>query len=175
MDEFNHRVAEYRRQLIEFVRRRLPRSDRELGSDFVQDTLLEAQERAELLRALTPKQTLAWLVTVLKFKMANASRTRRRRRRLDAGRAEAAAEPLDLVPTPEELAERAERLRRIETALAELTAGQRLAIVLRFYAGWTLDEIARQTDSTRASVYKLIQRGLSHLAKTGEFTIADLA
>jgi DNA-directed RNA polymerase specialized sigma24 family protein len=42
MDEFHHGVAEYRRQLIEFVRRRLPRSDRELGSDFVQDTLLEA-------------------------------------------------------------------------------------------------------------------------------------
>ena len=79
MGEFDHRVAEYRRQLIDFVRHRLSRSDRELGSDFVQDTLLEAQECAELLRALTPRQTLAWLVNVLKNKMANASRTRQRR------------------------------------------------------------------------------------------------
>ncbi|HEX4590360.1 MAG TPA: sigma-70 family RNA polymerase sigma factor [Gemmataceae bacterium] len=175
MAEFNRRAAEYRRQLIEFVRRRLPRSDRDAASDFVQDALLEAQQRAELLRALTPQQTYAWLVAVLKYKMANAGRTRRRRRRLDAGRAAAAPETLDLVPTPEELAERAERMRRIERALAELTAGQRLAIVLRFYAGWTLDEIARHTGRSRASVFRRIQRGLTHLEKTGEFTIADLA
>jgi RNA polymerase sigma factor (sigma-70 family) len=175
MTEFDHRVAEYRRQLIDFVRRRLPRSNRDAASDFVQDALLEAQERAELLRVLTPKQTYAWLVAVLKYKMANANRTRRRRRRLDAGRAAAVREPLDLVPSPEELAERKERMRRIKTALADLTDRQRLVIVLRFYAGWTLDEIARQTGRTRASVYRCIQRGLTHLEKTGEFSIADLA
>jgi RNA polymerase sigma factor (sigma-70 family) len=179
MDEFNHRVAEYRRQLIDFVRRRLPRSDQDSGSDFVQEALLEAQERAELLRALTPKQTLAWLATVLKNKMANASRTRQRHDRLRAGHPNAEAlatgESVDRSPSPALLAERNERMRRIEKALAELTPGQRLAIVLRFYAGWTLDEIARQTGSTRASVYKLIQRGLTQLAKTGAFTIADLA
>jgi RNA polymerase sigma factor (sigma-70 family) len=178
MAEFDHRVAEYRRQLIEFVRRRLPRSDREAGSDFVQDALLEAQERAELLRALTPKQTLAWLIAVLKFKMANAGRTRQRRARLQTERQEADHDTLELVdpsPSPATAAEQNERMRRIETALAELTAGQRLAIVLRFYAGWTLDEIARQTGSTRASVYMLIQRGLAHLETTGVFTLADLA
>jgi DNA-directed RNA polymerase specialized sigma24 family protein len=88
MNDVGHRVAEYRRQLIEFVRRRLPRSDREAGSDFVQDALPEAQERVELLRALTPKQTLAWLVTVLKYKMTNASRARQRQTRLQAGQHE---------------------------------------------------------------------------------------
>jgi DNA-directed RNA polymerase specialized sigma24 family protein len=66
-------------------------------------------------------------------------------------------------------------MRRIETALGELADGQRLGIVLRFCAGWTLDEIGRQTRSTRSSVYKLIDRGLTHLAKTGAFAIADLA
>jgi RNA polymerase sigma factor (sigma-70 family) len=179
MDNFNDRVAEYRRQLIEFVRRRLPRSDRESGSDLVQESLLEAQERAELLRALTPTQTLAWLVTVLKHKMANANRTRQRRDRLAGARPNADTraheETVDRSPSPSMLAERNERMRRVEAGLKGLTPGQRLAIVLRFYAGWTLDEIARQTGSTRASVYRLIQRGLSSLEKTGEFTIADLA
>ena len=51
MDELDERIAEYRRQLIEFVRRRLPRPDRDSSSDFVQEALLEAQERAELVRA----------------------------------------------------------------------------------------------------------------------------
>src|SRR5436309_15143509 len=110
MGEFDRKVAEYRRQLVDFVRRRLPRSDRDAASDFVQDALLEAQERAELLRALTPKQTYGWLVAVLKYKMANASRTRRRRCRFDADRAAAISEPLDLVPTPDELAARKQRM-----------------------------------------------------------------
>jgi RNA polymerase sigma factor (sigma-70 family) len=179
MDEHNDRVAEYRRQLIDFVRRRLPQSDRELGSDLVQDFLLEAQERAELLRALTPRQTLAWLVNVLKFKLANSNRTRQRRDRIRAGRPDQKAHAskgfVDRSPSPAVLAEQKERMRRIETALAQLTDGQRQAIVLRFYAGWTLDEIGRQTGSARSSVQQLIQRGLSHLAKTGVFTIADLA
>jgi RNA polymerase sigma-70 factor (ECF subfamily) len=179
MREFEKRVAEYRRQLIEFVRRRLPRSDREKGSDFVQDTLLEAHERAEMLRALTPKQTLAWMVAVLKFKMANASRTRERHNRLQAnqrGTGERFSERLlDRSPAPGAVAERNERMRRIKKALAELTDAQRLAIVLRFYAGWTLDEIAHQTGGTRASVFNRIKRGLSHLENSGEFTLADLA
>jgi RNA polymerase sigma factor (sigma-70 family) len=179
MDDADDRVAEYRRQLIEFVRRRLPESDRDLGSDFVQEALLEAQERAELVRALTPKQTLAWLVTVLKFKLANASRTRQRQDRLqkqqrDAGAA-ASKRLVDRSPSPGASAERNERMRRIEKALAELTASQRLAIVLRFYAGWTLDEIGRQTGSSRASVQMLIQRGLTRLARRGGLTLADLA
>jgi RNA polymerase sigma factor (sigma-70 family) len=179
MNRFDDKVAEYRRQLIDFVRRRLPRSDSDMASDFVQDALLEAQERADLLRALTPKQTYAWLVTVLKFKMANASRARQRHgRRGNCEHEEterATARLVDRSPSPGVMAERKERMRRIKTALAELTAAQRLAIVLRFYAGWTLDEIGRQTGSTRASVFKLIQRGLSHLEQTGTFSIADLA
>jgi RNA polymerase sigma factor (sigma-70 family) len=175
MAEFDRKVADYRRQLVDFVRRRLPMSDRDAASDFVQDALLEAQERAELLRALTPQQTYAWLVAVLKYKMANANRTRRRRRRLDAARAAAIPETLELVPTPDELAERKERMRRVERALAELTAGQRLAIVLRFYAGWTLDEIARQTGRTRASTLRRIRRGLTHLETSGALNLADLA
>jgi RNA polymerase sigma-70 factor (ECF subfamily) len=174
MESFDKRVAEYRRQLIEFVRRRLRRADRELASDFVQDTLLEAQQRTELLRALTPKQTYAWLVAVLKNKMANASRTRQRHDRLNK-QAAGHGRLVDPSPGPGDQAEQKERMRRIKTALLELTAAQRLAIVLRFYAGWTLDEIAQQTDSTRASVFRLIQRGLEHLEKTGTFSIADLA
>jgi RNA polymerase sigma factor (sigma-70 family) len=179
MESFDKRVAEYRRQLIDFVRRRLPRSDRDMASDFVQDALLEAQERAKLLRALTPKQTYAWLVAVLKNKMANAGRMRQRRDRLNQRAADATARsvggPVDPSPLPVDQAEHRERMRRIKTALQELTAAQRLAIVLRFYAGWTLDEIAHQTDSTRASVFRLIQRGLEHLERTGTFSIADLA
>jgi RNA polymerase sigma factor (sigma-70 family) len=176
MDSFDQRVAEYRHQLIEFVRWRLPRADRDQASDFVQDTLLEAQERAELLRALTPKQTYAWLVAVLKLKVANATRTRHRRDRLAPRAADGSAAGLvDREPLPGATAERKERMRRIKAALLELTAAQRLAIVLRFYAGWTLDEIAQQTGSSRVSVFTLIKRGLTHLEKTGEFSIADLA
>jgi RNA polymerase sigma factor (sigma-70 family) len=144
----------------------------------VQDTLLEAQERAELLRALTPKQTLAWLVTVLKYKMANAGRARQRRGRLGCEQGPDVAESAALVdpsPSPSDDAEQKERVRRVKLALAELTDAQRLAIVLRFYAGWTLDEIARQTGSTRVSVYRLIERALTHLGKTGAFSLADLA
>ena len=136
MDETNHRAAEYRRQLIEFVRRRLSREDQDEASDFVQEALLEAQERAELLRALTPKQTLAWLVSVLRFKVANAHRTRQRRNRLgnvgQMSEPEAAADMVDRSPSPADLAERNERVRRITKALGELTDGQRLAIVLAF-------------------------------------------
>jgi RNA polymerase sigma factor (sigma-70 family) len=82
---------------------------------------------------------------------------------------------VDRSSSPARAAEQRERGRRIERALASLTAAQRLAIVLRFYAGWTLDEIARQTGSNRVSVYKRIDRGLRRLQRTGGLTVADLA
>ena len=46
MDEFDDWLVDCRRRLITFARRRLRRSDQELGSDLVQDTLAEAHERA---------------------------------------------------------------------------------------------------------------------------------
>src|SRR5215207_7890476 len=76
MDEFDDRLAECRRRLVTFARRRLPRSDPGLASDYVQDALVEAHLRADLVRALTPEQTYGWLRCVLNRKMANASRAR---------------------------------------------------------------------------------------------------
>src|SRR5947209_5081259 len=125
MSELNDGLAEWRRRLCEFARSRLPRSQRDWGSDFVQDTLIEAQERAECLRRLTPEQTYAWLVAVLKHKLANGSRARqqakrdpRRERSVDSLPPEAFA---SLEGSPELGAERHEIELRVDAALDRLT------------------------------------------------------
>jgi RNA polymerase sigma factor (sigma-70 family) len=179
MDEFDDRLSECRRRLIAFTRHRLPRSDRDWGSDYVQDAMVEAHQRAEIVRLLTPDQTYAWLLTVLKLKMANACRARRQAKRKCSRECGIDAIPpnllVDRAANPSEAADQNERSERIASALRTLTDGQRLAIVLNFYGKWTLEEIGKELGIARSSVLGLIRRGLSQLSKCGVLSVADLA
>jgi RNA polymerase sigma-70 factor (ECF subfamily) len=178
MTEIDDRLADCRKRLSEFARRRLPRSEREWGSDYVQDALTEAHERAGLIRLLTPEQTYAWLVAVLKRKLANGCRARRqakrdprRERSIDSLPAETLASP-DASPLEE--AERHELAERIDAALERLTDDQRLVLILHIYGGWSMEEIGEQMRVSPQSVQGLICRGLSRLTRNGDFSIADL-
>jgi len=179
MDAFDDKLAACRPRLVAFARRRLPHSEREWGSDYVQDALVEAHHRADLVRLLTPAQTYAWLRDVLIRKMDNGYRARRQAKR-DCCR-ECAIDDLpadvlaDDAASPVAAAARHEQCERIDAALSGITDDQRLAIALHFFADWTLEEIAHQLGIARPSALGLIRRGLGQLARGGVLSPKDLA
>ena len=60
-------------------------------------------------------------------------------------------------------AERAEDLLRLTESLAELPEGQRDAVMLHYWQGQTLAQVAEQLDKSVPSVAGLLQRGLKTL------------
>jgi RNA polymerase sigma factor (sigma-70 family) len=178
MSDFDGSIAELRRRLREYAQRRLPCSEQEWGSDFVQDAFVEAQERAELVRQLTPQQTRAWLFAVLRRSIDCESRARRRLSRGSRQGNEINGDALDAITvnaiSAADTVLEQDVVARVELALATVTESQRLAIVLRYFGTWTLEEIGEQMEISRQSALGLIVRGLHHLEKSGFLSISDL-
>jgi RNA polymerase sigma factor (sigma-70 family) len=179
VDEFDDRLADCRQRLIAFARRRLPRTEQGWGSDYVQDSLLEAQQRAEVVRLLTPETTYLWLLGVLKRKMANGFRARRqakrdpsRETRIDARTSEAI---LDQAVCPVETAIFHELSAFLDAAIGTLTPRQRKVVILHYYGMWTLEEIAKEIGISRQSVLNLMRRGLSRMEMNGVLRAFDFA
>ncbi len=152
-----------------------PRLRRQLDpSDFVQQTLLEAYRSLEQFRGRSEGELAAWLRQILARQMSRAVRdlTRLRRdvtreRPLEAALAES-SERLEawLVAeqsTPGEQAQRNEQAVRLAAALEQLPEGQREAVILHYWEGWQLAEIAEHLERSTAAVAGLLQRGLKAL------------
>lgn len=148
----------------EFVRRNLPLvygaalrkvgGDTHLAEDVAQGVFVAAARDAARL-ARHPDLT-GWLFTTTRFLAANAVRTEQRRR----AREETAR--LDFMPEPPRLA--AERLQPVlDEALLELRELDRQMVLLRFYRGLRLTEIATQLNSSENAVQKRIDRALERL------------
>jgi RNA polymerase sigma-70 factor, ECF subfamily len=144
------------------------------ASDIVQQTLLEAHQGRERFRGGTTAELAVWLRQILARNLANAVRDLRRDKRdvtcersLEAALEQSAsaleAWLADEQSSPSHKMDRQERAVRVAEALDQLPSAQREAVVLRYWEGRPLVEIAAQLQSTTAAVSGLLQRGLKNL------------
>ncbi len=144
-------------------------------SGVVQQTLLEAfQQERSAPRKRTEREMAAWLRAILGHNLADAlrklaagKRDIRRDRSLSAALDESASRLDALLATeessPSQKACQHEQSVRLAVALAALPANQRRAIELHYLQGWSLADITRELDLTRAAVAGLLHRGLKSL------------
>jgi RNA polymerase sigma-70 factor (ECF subfamily) len=143
-------------------------------SDVVQQTLLEAFQKRDQYRGGTDAERAAWLRRILAHNLADALRAfgqekravERERSLEESLRASSLRLERWLAtgdPGPGEEAERQERAVRLAAALAGLPEGQREALVLQYWHGWTLAQIGQHLGRTPAAVAGLLKRGLKKL------------
>jgi len=144
------------------------------ASDLVQQTLLDAVQRRDQFRGTTEGELLAWLRVILSNNLVDLIRHDRRAkrdvarnvslhdnitgsfRRIDALAASNRSTPSQRVATNEQLF-------RLPTALEQLSAAQRQAIVLHHLHGRTLSETAAALGRSESAVGGLLHRGLKRL------------
>jgi RNA polymerase sigma-70 factor (ECF subfamily) len=143
-------------------------------SDVVQQTLLAAFRKREQFQGSTDAERAGWLRRILAHHLADALRAFGQEKR-DVSRERSLEESLRSSSarlerwlaaddtSPAEEAERQERAVRLASALAALPEAQREALVLQYWHGWALAEIARHLDRTPAAVAGLLKRGLNRL------------
>lgn len=104
----------------------------------------------------------AWLLRIARNTIINSHRSRFRRRttRLDALPVHPAAVDAD----PAALTVRADELRRVREALAELPEDRRQVVILRFTEGLSAREIGEVLDRSDGAVRVLLHRALRDLA-----------
>ncbi len=145
-------------------------------SDLVQQTMLKAYLALGEFRGLSTPELTAWLRRILTHVLANAVRDfGRARRDVNLERSlEAAIEDSSLRLenwlavtdlAPGEVADRNEQMLTLATALTTLPEDQREALVLRYYEGLSLADIAGRLGRTRPAVASLLRRGLAQLRK----------
>jgi RNA polymerase sigma-70 factor (ECF subfamily) len=143
-------------------------------SDVVQQTLLDAHGQLEQFRGRTPAEMAGWLRRMLACNLADALRAFSRGKR-DVARERSLEAALDASSvrieswlqaeqsSPSQKAQRTEDLVRLAQALAELPEAQREAVVLHYWQGQTLAQVAAQLGRTTPAVAGLLQRGLKSL------------
>lgn len=133
--------------------------DPSAAEDLVQDTFLQAMERAGQWRA--DRELLPWLATILRHRAIDLARRLRLRRPADA--------PWQLVEAasreegPGERTETDELLQRVDAALAELASPFREALVLRLVHGMEPTAIAHALGRKPSTVRVQLKRGLERL------------
>ncbi len=135
------------------------------ADDLGQDTFLRAytalqgysqQRRREL-------QPRAWLMTIAANLWRNHVRTSRRRP-VSAAPVEDSCQPWSAGnPGPEEQVARVDDRIRLVSALTELPARLRVAVVLRHVVGMSYDEIAESQDCPVGTVKAQVSRGITSL------------
>lgn len=150
------------------VRRRLD------PSDVVQETLLEAHRDRAAFRGGTVGEQARWLERMLAHNLQNVVRDLGRQRR-DPGREQPLGGALESSARrleswiaaqgarPSELVQRQERVLALARAVEGLPEDQMEAVVLRYWRGFSLVEIAAAMERTPASVAGLLHRGLERL------------
>jgi RNA polymerase sigma-70 factor, ECF subfamily len=143
-------------------------------SDVVQQTLLEAFEKRAQFRGNTDAEQAAWLRMILARNVADVRRAQGRLKR-DVTRERSLDEDLDESsarlgrwltadqPTPSEHARLHEQAILLADALARLPEFQREAVILHYWQGCSLAEIASSLDRSTGSVAGLLKRGLKTL------------
>jgi RNA polymerase sigma-70 factor, ECF subfamily len=144
------------------------------ASDLVQQTLLDAHKQRGQFRGQTPAEMAAWLRQVLACNIADARRALERGKRdirreqsLEAALADSSArlERFLAAPqsSPSEQAAHNEAVLRLADALTTLPEAQRDAIVLHYWQGLPVAEVAARLGRSPAAVAGLLQRGLKTL------------
>lgn len=136
-------------------------------SDLVQQTLFQAYRHRDTFRGATDGEFRAWLRAILAQQLAQSAR-RARPGTGESRSLEETSEPSSARPeawlvadesSPSQRAMRAERLRELASALAQLPEDQRIALQLRYLRGLPVVDVARQMGRGAVSVTGLIYRG----------------
>ena len=133
--------------------------NRELGEEFAQETLMRAYRDWSKVRSYD--SPAAWLYRV----GTNLARSHFRRKRAE-GRAKAR---LEREPAPR--ASEPALVLEIRDAIARLPMRMRTAVVLRFYGGLRISEIADALECSESTVKKLLRRAIVRFRE--EDRIAD--
>jgi RNA polymerase sigma-70 factor (ECF subfamily) len=143
-------------------------------SGVVQQTLLEADQMLATFQGMNETEQEAWLRQILAHnlqdevrKLHAAKRDVRRETSLEAALEESAARLEAWLAadqsSPSARASREEQLRRLDQALEQLTEDQRTAVVLHYWKGCSLAQIAERMERGKAAVAKLLQRAIKRL------------
>ena len=143
-------------------------------SDLVQQTLFEAYQKREQFRGRNDAERAAWLRAILARNLADAIRAQGRQKR-DVARVRSLEAGLESSSaclgawlaaeqsTPSEQAVRHEQAVLLASALARLPVSQREAVVLHYWQGLSLSEIAKRLNRTSDAAAGLLKRGLKNL------------
>jgi RNA polymerase sigma-70 factor, ECF subfamily len=143
-------------------------------SDVVQQTLLQAHQALDQFRGKSPGEMAGWLRQILARNLAHqrrdlgrARRDLARERSLEAKLNESSACLEGWLAaeqsSPSQCAQRNEQLLGLAHALNGLPDGQREAVVLHYWQGWSLAEIGQHLERSPAAVAGLLHRGLTRL------------
>jgi RNA polymerase sigma-70 factor, ECF subfamily len=135
--------------------------DRPLAEDLVQETLLHVlrQRTYPADRPFKP-----WLYTIATNLARDHFKSAAVRQRWRSGDAEEALLNLhDRAPGPEERALAAEQGREVQAALAQLSEEYRVVVLLRFYLGFSLQEIAQTLQIPLGTVKSRLSVGVHRL------------
>jgi RNA polymerase sigma-70 factor (ECF subfamily) len=143
-------------------------------SDLVQQTLLQAYQALDQLRASNDAEVAAWLRQILARTLAQAVRDFARDKR-DVAREQSLEQALGESSarlerwlaaeqsSPGDKAERNEEALRLAVALEQLPEAQREALVMQHWQGCSLAEIGACLGRSPGAVAGLIKRGLKQL------------
>ncbi len=143
-------------------------------SGVVQQTFLDAHQKLGQFRGSAPEQLTAWLRQILAHNLADAMRglgaAKRdiaRQRSLEGAICKSSAQLAGWLAadqsSPSQHLQREERAIQLADALASLPESQREALVLQYWHGYSLAEIAQHLERTPAAVAGLLKRGLKQL------------
>lgn len=147
---------------------------KEDASDIVQQSLLEAHRDLPAFRGQTEAELVGWLKTILARNLFNTAR-HYRTQKCDVGREQSLAERLDQSSgrlenflaseqtSPSQRAVHNEQVQQLADGLALLLDGERTAIVLKHFQGWSLSQISEHLGRPTNAVAGLLKRGLKKL------------
>lgn len=143
-------------------------------SDLVQQSLLLAHQAKGQFQGTTDAERAAWLRQILAHHLAHSLRDLHRGKRdvsrersletaLNASSARLERWLIAEESSPSQHALRQERMLLVADAIEKLPLDQQEAVLLRYWQGLKLAEIAEQLGRTTGSVAGLLQRGLKSL------------
>jgi RNA polymerase sigma-70 factor (ECF subfamily) len=140
-------------------------SSRSEAEEVVQDCFVDVWTRARL---FDPARGSArtWVVSIARNRAIDRLRSRGgQAKATDAARAEAAVSGASTGATPLETAERRQSRDRIQAALGELPAEQRLVLELGYFEGLSQSEIAERTGEPLGTIKSRVRAALEKLAR----------
>jgi RNA polymerase sigma-70 factor (ECF subfamily) len=146
------------------------------ASDLAQQSLLAAYRSLDQFRGRTDAELAAWLRQILAHQLAHAvrdlgraKRDIRRERSLEAALGDSSARLERWLAadqsSPSAQLQRQEQAVQVAAALETLPEAQREALVLHYWQGWTLPQIAAHLGRSPAAVAGLLQRGLKAMRR----------
>lgn len=173
----------YRRYLQFLARTQLPNHlrNRMDPSDIVQQSLLQAHQAAGDFQGSSDGELMAWLRQIIARVIAHTIRDQHRdcrdifkeqaiQQRLDQSSVFLANAFIAASPSPSVVVEKEELARSIAELVEQLPEAQRDAVILHYWQGVPLKQLAEILNKSPAAVAGLLQRGLATLREQANGT-----